>query len=107
MLYSIEEMKEKLNAILQAENAGVTSEILVDLQNNYTGVLSQIAELSQRSDKLAADNADLILANGKLFQSVGVAKEETATPEDGEEEPKSIEEVLEDMLDKRGNFKED
>ena len=99
MLYSIEEMKEKLNAILQAENAGVTSEILVDLQNNYTGALSQIAELDEKAKKLAADNADLILANGKLFQSVGIAKEETKPAGYNNEETKTIEEVLEEMLE--------
>lgn len=99
MLYSVDEMKEKLNAILQAENAGVTSEILVDLQNNYTGALSQIAELDEKAKKLAADNADLILANGKLFQSVGVAKEKPMEEPAEEEEQATVEEVLEKMLE--------
>lgn len=98
MLFTVDELKEKLSAILQSDNQGVTSEILVDVQNNYTGALSQIEELTKRAEKLEADNADLVLANGKLFQAVGVAKEpepETAA----NEETKTVEEVLEEMLE--------
>lgn len=98
MLFTVDELKEKLSAILQSDNQGVTSEILVDVQNNYTGALTQIEELTKRAEKLEADNADLVLANGKLFQAVGVAKEpepETAT----NEETKTVEEVLEEMLE--------
>lgn len=99
MLFTLDELKQKLSAILQSDNQGVTSEILVDVQNNYTGALSQIEELTKRAEKLEADNADLVLANGKLFQAVGVANEpepETAT---NNEETKTVEEVLEEMLE--------
>lgn len=99
MLYSMDELKAKLNAILQAENPGVTSEILIDLQNNYSGTLSELAELQERAKKLEADNADLVLANGKLFQSVGVAKEKPKEEPAEEEEQATVEEVLEKMLE--------
>ena len=97
-MYTMEEVREKLNAILQADNPGTTSEILVDLQNNYSSVVTQVADLETKVGKLAKDNADLILANGKLFQSVGVAKETTKEEQDTED-PRTVEEVLEEMLE--------
>ncbi len=98
MGYSIEEMKEKLSSILAAENPGVTSDVLVDIQNNYSGTLLEMQTLTEKNAKLEKDNADLILANGKLFQAVGVQTEkETAQPDDV---IKSVDELLEEMLSK-------
>lgn len=39
-MYTMEEVREKLNAILQADNPGTTSEILVDLQSQIIAALS-------------------------------------------------------------------
>ncbi len=103
-----EEFKAKLTGILGADNPGVISEVLVQLESNNNELLTSLSSLTAQNTKLAADNADLIKANGNLFMQVGVAaKKEEATSETDEDEPLSVEEVLDMMLDKKGNFKED
>lgn len=101
MLYTIDEMKAKLDAILKSENPGTTSEVLVDLQNNYTAALSAVDELTAKADKLEKDNADLIMANGKLFQAVGVIAPPTKETETEKDDPKSIEDTLAEMLERK------
>lgn len=99
MLYSIEEMKAKLDAILKSDNPGITSEVLVDLQNNYTAALSSVEEITAKAAKLESDNSALIIANGKLFQAVGAIPptvEETET----EKNTLSVEDTLAEMLEK-------
>lgn len=104
-----EEFKAKLSSILGADNPGVISEVLVELESNNNDLLTTVSNLTAQNAKLSADNADLIKANGNLFMQVGVQgkNQEAASEADDDEEVKSVEEVLEAMLDKRGNFKED
>ena len=101
MLYTIDEMKAKLDAILKSENPGTTSEVLVDLQNNYTSILSTVDELTAKAAKLEKDNADLIMANGKLFQAVGVIAPSPKETETEKDEPQSIEDTLAEMLERK------
>lgn len=104
-----EEFKAKLSSILGADNPGVISEVLVELESNNNDLLTTVSNLTAQNAKLSADNADLIKANGNLFMQVGVQgkNQEAASEAADDEEVKSVEEVLEAMLDKRGNFKED
>ena len=100
MTYTMEEMKAKLDAVLKSENPGITSEVLVDLQNNYTSILSTVDELTAKAAKLEKDNADLIMANGKLFQAVGVI---APPPKEAETEKDalSVEDTLAEMLERK------
>lgn len=102
MLYTIEEMKAKLEAILKSDNAGVMSEVLVDLQNNYTAALSTVTDLTAKAAKLESDNKDLIIANGNLFQAVGVMPPKDKEKETETDDTMSIEDTLAEMLEKGG-----
>ena len=101
MLYTLEEMKAKLDAILKSDNAGVMSEVLVDLQNNYTAALATVDELSAKAVELESDNKDLIIANGNLFQAVGIVPAKTKETETDNESALSIEETLAEMLERK------
>ncbi len=99
MVYTLEEMKAKLEAILQSENPGITSEVLVDVQNNYTAILSELAALAAKAEKLESDNKSLIIANGNLFQAVGLTKEKDKEPTEDEDDALPVEDVLLEMLE--------
>ncbi len=99
MVYTLEEMKAKLEAILQSENPGITSEVLVDVQNNYTAILSELAALAAKAEKLESDNQSLIIANGNLFQAVGLTKEKDKETTEEEEDALPVEDVLLEMLE--------
>ena len=99
MVYTLEEMKAKLEAILQSENPGITSEVLVDVQNNYTAILSELAALATKAEKLESDNKSLIIANGNLFQAVGLTKEKDKEPTEEEDDALPVEDVLLEMLE--------
>ncbi len=99
MGYTLDEMKLKLEAILQSDNPGTTSEVLVDIQNNYTGLLSEMAAISSKAEKLESDNKSLIIANGNLFQAVGLTKEKDKEPTEEEDDALPVEDVLLEMLE--------
>ena len=99
MVYTLEEMKAKLEAILQSENPGITSEVLVDVQNNYTAILSEMAALASKAEKLESDNKSLIIANGNLFQAVGLTKEKDKDTTEEEDDALPVEDVLLEMLE--------
>lgn len=100
MLYTIEELKAKLDAILKSDNPGVMSEVLVDLQNNYTAALAVVDDLTAKAAKLESDNKDLIIANGNLFQAVGVTPAKDKDKEPETDDTLSVEDTLAEMLER-------
>jgi len=108
MALNQEEFKSKLNAVLEnVSDPGKVSEILTELHQNYNDVLGETTNLTTLNGKLKESNDSLILANGKLFLSVGLVKEE---PEKMPEPPtaatapelKSIDDVMDELLPKWG-----
>lgn len=66
-----------LNELLAPEiEAARKTEILQSLRDNYTEYTTSFEVLSNEKDKLSKDNADLVVANSKLFRQTGVVKEE-------------------------------
>ena len=104
-MYNVVELKEKLSAILQnAGDAGQISEILTDVTSNYNEVLKTVEEIRAENEKLSANNASLVKANGELFMRVGMPAEQVKEAETQAEESPSLEEVLEDILDEKGRL---
>ena len=104
-MYNAGELKEKLSAILQnSGDAGQISEILTDVTSNYNEVLKTVEEIKAENEKLSANNASLVKANGELFMRVGMPAEQVNEAETQAGESPSLEEVLEDILDEKGRL---
>lgn len=72
-----EEHEALLADLLTPElEAGRRTEILQSLRDNYTEYTTTFEVLSNEKEKLSKDNADLVIANSKLFRQTGVVKEE-------------------------------
>lgn len=76
-----------LNELLNTEiEHSRRTEILTELRADHSNSLSEMGELSQTKERLAKDNADLIVSNSKLFRQLGVV----GTPEEKKEEEKDF-----------------
>ena len=93
-------MRERLGE----ENSALVSEDLLNVLSSYKGVLDKIAELTSENEKLKADKEELLKTNGKLFQKIGFEKEEEAEEVTEEPEEVSTEEIIEDLIDKKGEI---
>ena len=51
------------------------TELLQQLRADYTTVLTEFSDLTSATEKLLAENSDLIGSNSKLFRQVGITKE--------------------------------
>lgn len=60
------------------------TEILSDLRNDYTGVITEHGELSTKLADSDAKRNDLLQANAKLFLQVGVQNDPTKQKEEEE-----------------------
>jgi hypothetical protein len=66
-----------LSELLTPElEAARRTEILQNLRDNYTEYTTSFEVLSNEKDKLSKDNADLVIANSKLFRQTGVVTTE-------------------------------
>lgn len=93
-----DEFKEKIDTILKNnEDIGLISEVLNEVHNNYSGVLSTLSELEEKNNTLKDYNASLVKANGELFMNRGIGKQEEITHEEEKPSIKSLDEVLEEM----------
>ena len=93
-------MRERLGE----ENSALVSEDLLNVLSSYKGVLDKIAELTSENEKLKADKEELLKTNGKLFQKIGFEKEEEAEEVTEEPEEVSTEEIIEDLIDEKGEI---
>jgi hypothetical protein len=73
---SREEHEALLADLLTPEiEAAKKTEILQSLRDNYTEYSTTFEVLSNEKEKLAKDNADLVVANSKLFRQTGIVKD--------------------------------
>ena len=93
-------MRERLGE----ENSALVSEDLLNVLSSYKGILDKIAELTSENEKLKADKEELLKTNGKLFQKIGFEKEEEAEEVADESEEVSTEEIIEDLIDEKGEI---
>jgi hypothetical protein len=75
------------------------TELLQELRVDYNTVHTDFSQLTKTTEKLQADNSDLIVSNSKLFRQVGV----TISGKPPEEEKKEFSETISiEELEKRG-----
>lgn len=86
MPMSREEHDALLADLLTPElEAGRRTEILQNLRDNYTEYSTTFEVVKNEKEKLAKDNADLVIANSKLFRQTGVVNP-TEPPKDEKKE---------------------
>lgn len=93
-------MRERLGE----ENSAIISEDLLNVLSSYKASLEKIAELTSENEKLKADKEELLKTNGKLFQKIGFEKEEEAEEIKDEDEEVSTEEIIEELIDEKGEI---
>jgi phosphopantothenoylcysteine synthetase/decarboxylase len=91
MPLSREEHETLLADLLTPElEAAKKTEILQSLRDNYTEYSTTFEVLSNEKEKLAKDNADLVVANSKLFRQTGIVKEDDPKKDEAKEFSKSV-----------------
>ena len=104
---SYEELETLTNGMrerLGEENSALVSEDLLNVLSSYKASLDKIAELEEENNKLKADKEELLKTNGKLFQKIGFEKEEEAEEIKDEAEEVSTEEIIEELIDEKGEI---
>lgn len=100
-----EELETLINKIkdgLDDTASALVSEDLLTIISNYTLALDSIAELNDKLDKVMADKEELLKANGRLFQKIGFDEPKN---DDVKTEEKEDEIKIEDIIDEKGDFK--
>jgi uncharacterized membrane-anchored protein len=91
MPLSREEHETLLADLLTPElEAAKKTEILQSLRDNYTEYSTTFEVLSNEKEKLAKDNADLVVANSKLFRQTGIVTEGEPKKDEAKEFSKSV-----------------
>lgn len=91
-------IKSKLDETSQA----LVSEDLLSVLSNYTLGLDEMAKMSEKLEKLSADNEELLKVNGRLFQKIGFNRED---PIEEKIEDKDEDEIkIEDVIDEKGEL---
>src|SRR5213595_951470 len=62
------------------------TEILTQLRDNYTGLTTEYETLATKKEKIEKDNADLVVANSKLFRQTGIMGNSENKKEEKEKE---------------------
>ena len=104
---SYEELETLTNGMrerLGEENSALVSEDLLNVLSSYKASLDKIALLEEENNKLKADKEELLKTNGKLFQKIGFEKEEEAEEIKDEAEEVSTEEIIEELIDEKGEI---
>lgn len=76
------------------------TDILQELRNDYTSVLTDFEDFTKKTKDLQKDNDDLVLANSKLFRSSGVINDPDL--EETVKDKEFSETVTLEMLEKQG-----
>lgn len=97
----INDIREKLDETQRA----LISEDFVTLMSAYNSIYDELDKDKYEIAKLNQDKQDLLIANGKLFQKVGIEKEEVKDEiVEKKEEEKSDEELIDELIDERGEI---
>lgn len=97
----VDTIKEKLDETQQA----LISEDLLTVIANYTEAVDEVTNLGEKISKLETDNEELLKVNGKLFRKIGFENNEKEPVEDPTEVVKTAEEIIEDLIDEKGEIK--
>lgn len=97
----INSIKEKLDETSSA----LVSEDLLAVVSNYLGALDKVAELDEKVGILDGEKEELLKVNGRLFQKIGFEEEEKEEAEEIAEEAEEM--AIEDLIDERGEFKDE
>lgn len=97
----INSIKEKLDETSSA----LVSEDLLAVVSNYLGALDKITELGDKVEKLDGEKEELLKVNGRLFQKIGFEEEKEDAIEEAEEVAEEI--AIEDIIDEKGEFKDE
>ena len=98
----VNDVRDKLDETQRA----LVSEDFLNIMSAYNTTFDEMDRDKHEIAKLNQDKQDLLIANGKLFQKVGIEKEEKKEEkEEMKEEVKSDEEIIDDLIDERGEIK--
>lgn len=98
----VNDVRDKLDETQRA----LVSEDFLNIMSAYNTTFDEMDRDKYEIAKLNQDKQDLLIANGKLFQKVGIEKEEKKEEkEEKKEEVKSDEEIIDDLIDERGEIK--
>lgn len=98
----IDSLRDKLDETQRA----LVSEDFLNVKSAYNSLYDDVEKDKYEIAKLNQDKQDLLIANGKLFQKVGIEKEEKKEEkEEMKEDIKSDEEIIDDLIDERGEIK--
>lgn len=86
-----EEHEAILNQLLLPDTEQSTrTDLLQQLRADYGGVLTDFDNLNTNNKKLSDDNADLVVANSKLFRAQGIVTDE----QKDEDKKKTVSETI-------------
>lgn len=98
----IDSLRDKLDETQRA----LVSEDFLNVKSAYNSLYDDVEKDKFKIAKLKQDKQDLLIANGKLFQKVGIEKEEVKDEIiEKKEEEKSDEELIDELIDERGEIK--
>lgn len=107
-MLSKEEFEQLINKIkegLDETQSALISEDLLAIVSNYNNAVDSIEEMKTENEKLKSDKEELLKVNGKLFQKIGFEKEEEPEAEETKEEVEEIK--IEDIIDEKGDLKDE
>lgn len=109
-MMTYEELETLINSIrekLGEDASAIVSEDLLNIISNYKLGIDEVAKLTDEVNTLKNEKDELLKVNGRLFQKVGFEKEEVKDEIiEKHEDEKSAEEVIEDLIDERGEIKD-
>ena len=109
-MMTYEELETLINSIrekLGEDASAIVSEDLLNIVSNYKLGIDEVAKLTDEVKTLKNEKDELLKVNGRLFQKVGFEKEEVKNEIiEKHEDEKSAEEVIEDLIDERGEIKD-
>lgn len=109
-MMTYEELETLVNSIrekLGEDASAMVSEDLLNIVSNYKLGIDEIAKLTDEVGTLKEEKDELLKVNGRLFQKVGFEKEEVKDEIiEKHEDEMSAEEVIEDLIDERGEIKD-
>lgn len=97
----IDSLRDKLDETQRA----LVSEDFLNVKSAYNSLYDDVEKDKFEIAKLNQDKQDLLIANGKLFQKVGIEKEEVKDEIiEKKEDEKSDEELIDELIDERGEI---
>ena len=109
-MLSKEEFEKLINTIkdgLDETASALISEDLLNVVANYNEAVDGTEEIKAENEKLKADKDELLKVNGRLFQKIGFEKEDEGeqTPEEKDDDVEEIK--IEDVIDEKGEIKDE